>query len=158
MSKVLAFFTTLALMAFAVVASPLLAVPLLFCGLYAAFSFIPSTVLGATAGSFTNLRDGLKRRYDDGFFGRVGWSKGKLAAMISKKAWDGELLAYMMQVGNSPARSATFSTAKTVSEDTTYGFTKVKQPQVPWVSDYARATIAGIVMRAAGTSAGTAKA
>src|SRR6188768_1634492 len=101
MSKFIAFLATLALMAVAIVSIPALAVPLLFVGIYAAFSLLPhdASCLAATAGSFDNLRNALKRRYDDGFFGRVGWSKGKLAAMISKKAWDGELLAYMMQVG-----------------------------------------------------------
>lgn len=118
----------------------------------------PQAILATIGGSFANLQNGLKHRYDDDFFGEVGWSKGKLGAMIAKKAWDGDLLAYMMRVGNSPARSATFANAKTISEDATYGFTQVKQPQVPWITDYGRATIAGLLMRAASTKAGAARA
>ena len=112
-------------------------------------------VLAATGGSFANLTAGLKRRYDDSFLGIVTWSKGPLAAMIRKKQWSGEFAPYMMRVGNSPARSATYSTAANKSEDTTYGFTKVKQAQVPWVTDYGRATIAGLLMATASDKMGT---
>jgi len=158
MRKLFAFVLTLALAALAIVSVPDLAVPLGFIGLIAAFSFLPTHALAATGGSFTALQDALKINYDDSNFGRVGWSKGKLAAMIGKKAWNGKLLAYMMRVGNSPARSATFSTAKTISEDTTYGHTTVKQPQIPWVRDYGRATIDGLLMEAASSKEGRAAA
>lgn len=118
-------------------------------------AFTGTAVLASTGGSFANLTPALKRRFDDNFKGVVAWSKSVLAAMLRKKAWDGEFAPYMMRIGNSPARSASFSVTKAKSEDTTYGFTTVKQAQVPWVSDYARATIEGKLMAAASSKSGT---
>lgn len=112
-------------------------------------------VLATTGGTFTALTSALKRRYDDNFKGVVAWSKGVLAAMIRKKQWDGEFAVYNMRIGNSPARSATFSVAKAKSEDATFGFTKVKQAQVSWAKDYGRATIEGLLMKAAASKSGT---
>lgn len=109
----------------------------------------------STAATFTNLTSALKRRYDDGFKGKVGWSKGPLAAMLAKKAWSGEFIPYPIRVGNSPAISADYTTAANKSEDTTYGFTRVKQAQVPWITNYGRATIAGLLLRTASDKMGT---
>lgn len=109
----------------------------------------------ATGATFANLTSGLKRRYDDSFLGYVGWSKGPAGAMLRKKSWSGEFAPYMMRVGNSPATSATYSIAAAKSEDTTYGFTTVKQAQVPWVTDYGRATIAGLLIATASDKMGT---
>jgi hypothetical protein len=114
-----------------------------------------SFVLATTGATFTNLTAGLKRRFDDNFKGVVAWSKGAAAAMLRKKAWDGEFAIYNMRVGNSPARSATYSVAKAKSEDATYGFTKVKQAQVAWAKDYGRATIEGLLMKSASSKSGT---
>lgn len=112
-------------------------------------------VAAATGGSFTNLSDALKIRYDDPFRGKVAWSKGVLAAMLAKKSWSGRLPAYNIRTGNTPARSASYANTATISEDTTYGFTRIKQAQVPWVKDYGRATIEGLVMRTAGDKLGS---
>ena len=109
----------------------------------------------ATGSTFSNLTSALKRRYDDGFLGRVGWSKGALGAMISKKSWSGELVPFMIRTGNSPATSATYATAASKSENSTYGYTKVKQAQVPWTKDYGRATIDGLLMATASDKMGT---
>lgn len=112
-------------------------------------------VLSTTGGSYANLTAGLKRRYDDNFLGKITWSKGPLAAMLRKKAWSGEFPVYMMRVGNSPARSATYSVAAAKSEDATYGFTRVKQAQLAWYKDYGRATIDGLLMATASDKMGT---
>lgn len=111
--------------------------------------------LGSTGGTYANLTAALKRRYDDGFLGKITWSKGPLAAMLRKKAWSGEFPVYMMRVGNSPARSATYSVAAAKSEDATYGFTRVKQAQLAWYKDYGRATIDGLLMATASDKMGT---
>jgi len=112
-------------------------------------------VLGSVGGSFTNLVGALKIRYDNNFLGAVGWSKGPLGAMIKKVAWTGKNVAYPMRVGNSPARSATFSVVKSKSEDATYGFTSVAQPTLTWFRDYGRATIDGLLLATAGDKLGT---
>src|SRR5213083_2808503 len=101
----------------------------------------------ATGGSFTNLSDALKIRYDDQFLGKAAWSKGVAAAMIAKKSWIGRFPAFKIRVGNSPARSASYAKAAAKSEDTTYGFTRIKEAQTTWVKDYGRATIEGLVLR-----------
>ena len=112
-------------------------------------------VLGTTGGSFTNLSDALKIRYDDPFLGRVTWSKGVAAAMIKKASWSGRLPAFKIRTGNTPARSASYAKTAAKSEDATYGFTRIKEAQVPWVRDYSRATIDGLVLRSAGDKSGT---
>jgi hypothetical protein len=131
----------------------------LFVGLAALDSFAGALGIGGAltvaGGTFNNLQNALKRRYDDAALGEVGWSKGPLGAMIRKKAWSGLSPTYAMRVGNSPARSAGFSVVKSKSEDTTYGFTTVKQPQLSWVTDYGRATIAGLLLATAGDKLGT---
>lgn len=111
--------------------------------------------LGSTGGTYANLTAALKRRYDDNFLGKITWSKGPLAAMLRKKAWSGEFPVYQMRVGNSPARSATYSVAAAKSEDPTYGFTRVKQAQLQWYKDYGRATIDGLLMATASDKMGT---
>lgn len=112
-------------------------------------------VLAATGGTFANLTTALKRRYDDDFLGEVGWSKGTLAAMVRKIAWSGSNPVFANRVGNSPARSATYATAAAKSEDSTYGFTKVKQWQLTWLRDYSRATIDGLLLATAGDKLGS---
>lgn len=133
---------------------------LVFVGLIALDSlsaalFGPTARMASTGSGFIVLTPALKRRFDDSFKGVVAWSKGAAAAMLRKKQWDGEFAVYNMRVGNSPARSATYSVAKAKSEDTTYGFTKVKQAQVPWAKDYGRATIEGLLMKSASSKSGT---
>lgn len=114
-----------------------------------------SNVLATVGGGFTNLLGALKTRYDDSFLGTVGWSKGPLGAMIKKVAWSGKNVGYPMRVGNSPARSATFSVVKSKSEDATYGFTTIAQATLSWFRDYGRATIDGLVLAAAGDKVGS---
>src|SRR6185312_2742583 len=114
-----------------------------------------SRVLASTGGSFANLTTALKRRYDDDFLGEVGWSKGALAAMVRKLSWSGSNPVWANRVGNSPARSATYSVAAAKSEDTTYGFTKVKQWQATWMKDYGRSTIDGLLLATAGDKEGS---
>lgn len=114
-----------------------------------------TSVLASTGGTFANLTAGLKRRYDDDFLGEVGWSKGALAAMVRKLSWTGSNPVWANRVGNSPARSATYATAAAKSEDSTYGFTKVKQWQGTWMRDYGRATIDGLLLATAGDKLGT---
>src|SRR5437773_6848875 len=58
-----------------------------------------SVTLATVGGGFTNLLGALKTRYDDGFLGAVGWSKGPLGAMIKKTAWSGKNISYPMRVG-----------------------------------------------------------
>jgi len=113
------------------------------------------SVLASTGGTFANLTTALKRRYDDDFLGEVGWSKGALAAMVRKLSWSGSNPVWANRVGNSPARSATYATAATKSEDSTYGFTKVKQWQGTWMKDYGRATIDGLLLATAGDKLGS---
>lgn len=154
------FFVLAALIVAALVVSSPAAVPFALVGLVALDSlgssmFGPLGALGATGSTFTNLTSALKRRYDDGFLGKVGWSKGAAGAMISKKSWSGELVPFMIRTGNSPATSATYSVAAAKSEDATYGYTHVKQAQVPWTKDYGRATIDGLLMATASDKMGT---
>jgi hypothetical protein len=111
--------------------------------------------LATVGGSFNNLVGALKIRYDNNFLGAVGWSKGPLGAMIKKVAWTGKNVAYPMRIGNSPARSATFSVVKAKSEDATFGFTSVAQPTLTWFRDYGRATIDGLLLATAGDKLGT---
>lgn len=114
-----------------------------------------SNALASVGGGFNNLVGALMTRYDKNFLGAVGWSKGPLGAMIKKVAWTGKNVAYPMRVGNSPARSATFSVVKAKSEDATFGFTQVAQPTLTWFKDYGRATIDGLLLAAAGDKMGT---
>lgn len=114
-----------------------------------------SAVLATVGGGFTNLLGALKTRYDDGFLGAVGWSKGPLGATIKKVAWSGKNVSYPMRVGNSPARSATFSVVKAKSEDATFGFTTITQATLGWFRDYGRATIDGLILAAAGDKVGS---
>lgn len=125
--------------------------------LTAGFGAIRGTpaALASTGGTFNNLLGALKRRYDDKFLGHVGWSKGPLGAMINKVAWTGSNPVFSTRVGNSPARSATYATAASKSEDTTYGFTTVNQFVLDWYRDYGRATIDGLLLATAGDKLGS---
>jgi hypothetical protein len=111
--------------------------------------------LAATGSTFSNLTTALKRRYDDKFLGAVGWSKGPLGAMIRKVAWSGSNPVFATRVGNSPARSATYATAASKSEDSTYGYTRVNQFTLDWYRDYGRATIDGLLLATAGDKLGS---
>lgn len=111
--------------------------------------------LASTGSTFSNLTTALKRRYDDKFLGAVGWSKGPLGAMIRKVAWSGSNPAFATRVGNSPARSATYATAASKSEDSTYGYTRVNQFTLDWYRDYGRATIDGLLLATAGDKLGS---
>lgn len=107
--------------------------------------------MAAPAALISNLSGGLKRRYSDGFVSKIEWSRGPLAAMIKKVAWSG-LPTWAMQVGNSPARSATFGTAKTLAASE---ITRIVQPVIPtYAQDYGLATIEGRLMAAASNREG----
>ena len=108
----------------------------------------------STAATITTLAGALKRRYDDNFLGAVGWSKGPLAGMVKKVPWTGSNPVFSSRVGNSPARSATFSVVKTKSEAAT-GITTVNQFVLDWYRDYGRATIDGLLLAVAGDKLGS---
>lgn len=108
----------------------------------------------ATGGTFTALSNALKRRYDDGFTSELTWKKAVPLAMVKKVAWSGSNPVYSMRVGSSPARSAIYSTAATISETTT-GITRIKQPILTWQQDYGRATVDGLTLSTAGDKLGT---
>ncbi len=158
----LLFLVATALVAAAVFIAP---VPLLnkvglaFVGLVALDSLgaamFGSFHLASTGSTFANLTTALKRRYDDKFLGAVGWSKGPLGAMIRKVAWSGSNPVFATRVGNSPARSATYATAASKSEDSTYGYTRVNQFTLDWYRDYSRATIDGLLLATAGDKLGS---
>lgn len=107
-----------------------------------------------TAATITTLAGALKRRYDDKFTGSVTWSKGPFMAMLKKVPWTGSNPAFASRVGNSPARSATFSVVKTKSEAAN-GITTVNQFVLDWYKDYGRATIDGLLLAVAGDKLGT---
>lgn len=105
----------------------------------------------ATAGTIANLSAGLKRRYSDRFVSAIEWSSGPAAARVRKVGWTG-FPTWAMRVGNSPARSATFSTAQTQAQTL---FTNIQQPVIPtYKQDYGVATIEGRLMKAAGNKEG----
>lgn len=107
--------------------------------------------MAAPAALISNLSAGLKRRYSDAFVSKIEWSRGPLAAMIKKVAWSG-LPTWAMQVGNSPARSATFTTAQTLAASE---ITRIVQPVIPtYAQDYGLATIEGRLMAAASNKEG----
>lgn len=108
----------------------------------------------ASAATTTTLAGALKRRYDDKFTGAISWSKGPLAAMLKKVPWTGSNPVFASRVGNSPARSATFSVAKTKSEATN-GITTVNQFVLDWYKDFGRATIDGLLLAVAGDKMGS---
>jgi hypothetical protein len=105
----------------------------------------------AIGGSFTNAQKGLRLRYDKNFRGYVGWSKGVAAAMIDKVKWSGKQAVIPIRVGNSPARSASFSKAQTKSGTK---FTKLENFVLSWMKDYGVARVEGLLMEAASDSEG----
>lgn len=106
-------------------------------------------VLAALGGSFANVQQALKYKYDTNFRGYVGWSKGVLAAMISKVKWGGRAAIIPVRIGNSPARSADFTKAKLKASTK---FTQIQNFTLQWAKDYAVAKIEGLLMDAAADS------
>ncbi|HVQ52659.1 MAG TPA: hypothetical protein VMS92_21700 [Mycobacterium sp.] len=105
----------------------------------------------AMGSSFTNLDKALTVRYDRDFRGKVGWSKGKLAAMVAKTAWSGKNAIIPLRVGNSPARSADFATARAKAATAR---TKVENFTVSYVKEYGISKIEGLLMDAASDEEG----
>jgi hypothetical protein len=103
----------------------------------------------AMGGSFTNVEKALKFKYDTAFRGYVGWSKGVLAAMINKVKWGGRRAVVPIRIGNSAARSAVFTTAKTKASTK---FTPINNFELQWAKDFAVAKIDGLLMDAASDS------
>jgi hypothetical protein len=107
--------------------------------------------MSPTGGVISALTPYLKRTYSDNFVETLAWKRGPLAAMIPKSKADGQP-TWAMRVGNSPARSATYSVAATQSEAF---YTRAVQPTISQLqSDYGRATIAGNVLAITGNKIG----
>lgn len=104
-----------------------------------------------TGGVISAVTPFIKRTYSDSFVETLAWKKGPLAAMIPKAKADGQP-TWAMRVGNSPARSATYSVAATQSE--TFATQGVQPTITQLQSDYARATIAGNVLAITGNKIG----
>jgi len=108
--------------------------------------------MAGIGGSFTNIQNGLKRRFDQQFVNTIAWSRSKLLAMIAKSAGDGDKWTYGLEVGDSPAVSVDFATAQSLA--TTDAATQLYQPQVDWFQEYGIARISGKAMRAASSNMG----
>lgn len=104
-----------------------------------------------TGGVISAVTPFIKRTYSDSFVETLAWKKGPLGAMIPKAKADGQP-TWAMRVGNSPARSATYSVAATSSE--TFATQGVQPTITQLQSDYARATIAGNVLAITGNKIG----
>lgn len=100
----------------------------------------------AVGSSFTNLDKGLALKYDKNFRGYVGWSKGVLAGMVNKVRWGGKQAVIPIRVGNSPARSADFTTAQNKASS---AYTALQNFTLSWNKDYGDAKIDGLLMDAA---------
>lgn len=103
--------------------------------------------------AFAALNDALLLNYDLKFRGRVGWSKGALAAMIPKVRWSGLYPVIPIRNTASPAVSADFATARTIAGSTT-GIVQVAQFKPQWYKKFGLAQIDGLLMAAASDSKG----
>lgn len=103
--------------------------------------------------AFAALNDALLLNYDLKFRGRVGWSKGALAGMIPKVRWSGLYPVIPIRNTASPAISADFATARTISSNTT-GIVQVAQFKPQWYKKFGLAQIDGLLMAAASDSKG----
>jgi len=101
---------------------------------------------------FTQIQNGLKRRFDQPYVNTIAWSRGKLAAMLAKTAGDGDKWTYGLAIGDSPNVSADFSVAQALSA--TDPSTQLYQPQIDWYTQYGIARISGKAMRAAKSNMG----
>ncbi len=101
---------------------------------------------------FTQVLNGLKRRFDQPFVNTITWSKSKLAAMIAKSSGDGDKWTYGLEIGDSPNVSVDFAVAQAMS--ITDPSTQLYQPQLDWYQEYGIARISGKAMRAAGSNMG----
>jgi hypothetical protein len=108
--------------------------------------------MAGIGGSFTNITNGLKRRFDQPFVNTITWSKSKLAAMILKTAGNGDKWTYGLAVGDSPNVSVDFATAQTLSQ--TNANTQLFQPQIDWFTEYGIGRISGKALRAANSDMG----
>ncbi len=108
--------------------------------------------MAGIGGSFANITNGLKRRFDQPYVNTIAWSRGKLAAMLAKTAGDGDKWTYGLALGDSPNVSADFSVAQALSA--TDPSTQLYQPQIDWYTQYGIARISGKSMRAAKSNMG----
>ena len=105
---------------------------------------------GAT---FNALNDALMLNYDLKFRGKVGWSKGALAAMIPKVRWSGLYPVIPIRNTASPAVSSDFTTAQTIAQSTT-GITPVAQFKPQWYRKFGVAQIDSLLLAAASDAKG----
>lgn len=103
--------------------------------------------------AFSALNDALLLNYDLKFRGRVGWSKGALAAMIPKVRWSGLYPVIPIRNTASPAVSATFANAQTIAQGTT-GIVQVAQFKPQWYRKFGIAQIDSLLLAAASDAKG----
>jgi len=109
---------------------------------------------GSTPGAtITTLSDALMLHYDLPYRGKVGWSKGALAAMIKKVRWSGLKPVIPIRNSASPAVSNDFATAQNRAKTST-GITKVYQFLPQWYKKFGVAQIDSLLLAAASDSAG----
>lgn len=101
--------------------------------------------------TFSALQDALMIQYDKEFRGVISWSKGTLAAMITKVKSGGLKPSIPVRSGVSPAVSSTFLNSQVQAQTT---FTKVEQFTPSWTKKYGTAQIDGMLMAAASTDKG----
>ena len=101
--------------------------------------------------TFANVTDALTLNYDKPFKGKVEWSHGALAAMLTKTKGGGLNCVVPIRSGVSPAVSSTFTDAQTKA---TTQYTKVEQFLPPWTKKYGVAQIDGLLMAAASADKG----
>ena len=102
--------------------------------------------------SFANVSKALAVNYDRPFRGKVGWSKGTLAGMITKVVGQGITGPVIpIRSGNSPAVSNNFTNAQAQAA---IQFTKTEQFNPSWVKKYGIAQIDGLLMAAATSTGG----
>lgn len=103
--------------------------------------------------AFSALNDALLLNYDLQFRGRVGWSKGALAAMIPKVRWSGLYPVIPIRNTASPAVSSDFTTAQTIAQSST-GITPVTQFKPQWYRKFGVAQIDSLLLAAASDAKG----
>jgi len=104
-------------------------------------------------GTITTLADALLLNYDLQFRGKVGWSKGALAAMIPKVRWSGLTPVIPIRNTASPAVANDFATAQARAATST-GITKVVQFKPSWYKKFGVAQIDSLLMAAASDNKG----
>lgn len=101
--------------------------------------------------SYTNVNDALMLNYDTNYRGKVGWSKGVLAAMITKQKWSGLRPVIPIRSGSSPAVSSSFANARTQAG---IQYSKVEQFLPSWTKKYGIAQVEGLIIAASSDSKG----